>query len=87
LGDYPVGASHDGVHAVDRPVQPALYVARWQRAARSGVADPHGGLADGRSGDPGQFAGDPARRGLGVVAVRLPAQPLSATVSPTLVGV
>jgi hypothetical protein len=39
----------------------------------SGVADHLGGLTHRCFGDPGQFTGDPAHRGLGLIALQLTA--------------
>ena len=55
-------------------MQPALAVPARTAQRTSGVADHRGGFAHGRFGDPGQFAGDPAHRGLGLIALLFTAQ-------------
>ena len=74
LGDNAFGASHDGAQVVDRPVQPAFALAGRGAQRASGVADHRAGLAHRLLGDPGQFPGDTAHRGLGLVALLLTAQ-------------
>ena len=74
LGDNTFGVSHQGVEVVDRPVQPALALPGRRAQCASGVADHRGGFAHRLLGDPGQFSGDPAHRGLGLIALLLTAQ-------------
>jgi hypothetical protein len=74
LGHNAFGASDEGVQTVDRPVQPAFAVPGRGAQRPSGVADHCGGFDDGRFGDPGQLAGDPAYRGLGLIALLFTAQ-------------
>jgi hypothetical protein len=54
-------------------VQLAFALAAGAAQRASGVADHRGGFTPRRFGDPGQFTGDPAHRGLSRIALKLTA--------------
>ena len=75
LRDHALGAPHHGVQVVDRPVQAAFALPDRSAQRTFSVTDHRGGFAHRRFGDPGQFPGDAAHRGLGLITLLLTAQP------------
>ena len=69
LGHNTFGASDEGVQTVDRPAQLAFALPAGTAQCAAGVTDHRGGFAHRRFGDPGPFAGDPAHRDQGRIAL------------------